>query len=281
MYFEIKLAALYKSNSRHLPNTAINIYLSRLCLHPLNHHLNIKETFMCHSVALLQHARFNPWQCYTPYFQSVYFKKKLTPCCDLPKQSTFLCTYSAYYAPTLKPWRPPTPIMTLSNCPDEFRCFNSQMQLSHADRIINSRKQKTTWPSIDSKQITQIKKTGPQVRIQISKLMLIRGNAATCPDVHGATQLGPQPVFPSTMRIKPDNRIDYISCNSTQKKKDKSLTHTFNSVYTAHFITRRKIYFIWFKEHLNFILHEETKSHFLHIAICIKTNICMYSSFIV
>ena len=48
---------------RQLPDTALHIYS------PLNHNHDIKDAFMSHSVQVLQHARFKPLQCYTPYFQ--------------------------------------------------------------------------------------------------------------------------------------------------------------------------------------------------------------------
>jgi hypothetical protein len=49
--------------------------------------------------------------------------------------------------------------------------------------------------------------------------MLIRGNAATCPDIHCGYAVGtlaPQPVLSSTMHIKFDCTIDYYTCNSTE-----------------------------------------------------------------
>ena len=55
--------------SWQLPNTALNIYLSRLCVHQLHHNHDIKEAFMSHSVQVLKHACFKPYQCCTPYSQ--------------------------------------------------------------------------------------------------------------------------------------------------------------------------------------------------------------------
>jgi len=45
----------------------MNIYSSRLCLHPLNHNHDTKEPFMYHSVPVFLRACFNPWQ----FFQCV------------------------------------------------------------------------------------------------------------------------------------------------------------------------------------------------------------------
>jgi len=40
-----------------LPNTALNIYSSRFCFHPINHNHVTKEASMCHSVPVFLCAR--------------------------------------------------------------------------------------------------------------------------------------------------------------------------------------------------------------------------------
>ena len=50
----------------------MNIYSSRLCLHPLNHNHDTKEAFMDHSVPVFLSACFNPWQ----FFQCVTGTKR-------------------------------------------------------------------------------------------------------------------------------------------------------------------------------------------------------------
>jgi len=73
----------------------------------------------------------------------VSFSKTSTPCChyksinqsiNQPTETKQMScvTKSVYYTQTLKPWRPPNPPR------DRFRCFNTQIQLPHADGIINS-----------------------------------------------------------------------------------------------------------------------------------------------
>jgi hypothetical protein len=122
-----------------LANTDLNIYSSRLCFHPLNYNHDIKEAFnMCHSVPVLQHARFDPWQCYTPYFQC-QLQENVNAMLWLTETEHMSFVRTVYYTLTLRSWRRATQIMTLSKPPDEnFRCSNSQIQLPAADRIINS-----------------------------------------------------------------------------------------------------------------------------------------------
>jgi len=43
------------------------------------------------------------------------------------------------------------------------------------------------------------------------------------------------------MRINLDNSIYYYSCKSPEQKVSSRRSHSCNSVYSAHFITRRKI----------------------------------------
>ena len=54
-------------NSWQLPNTALNIYSSQLCFHPLNHNHVTKEASVCHSVQVFLHARliYDSMQCVT------------------------------------------------------------------------------------------------------------------------------------------------------------------------------------------------------------------------
>jgi hypothetical protein len=104
--------------------------------------------------------------------------------------------------------------MSLTKSPDDHFSYSiSQIQLTHAERIINSRKHVPL--SIVVKQID------PQSRIQLSTSKLFRGNAATSPDIlrrNAVATLAAQPVPQSTVHIKLDYTIDYYSCNSTEKK---------------------------------------------------------------
>ena len=171
---------LYRPNSWQLPNTALNIYSSCICFHPLNHNYFIKEAFMCHSVPLLQHARFNPWQCYTPYFQCQSTSKKRNTMLWLTKHST----YSVYYTGTRRSWRPPNQIMKLSNRSHAYvPCSNSQIKLPHANRIINSCKHGNVLCHL-------LIRHKPWIRIHISTPMLISGNEAPYPEIHGWVPVG-------------------------------------------------------------------------------------------
>jgi hypothetical protein len=72
-----------------------------------------------------------------------------------------------------------------------------------------------TLSSIDAGQVE------PWIRIQISTAVLIRGNAATFPDIQcddAVNTLAPQPLLSSTMRIKFDYTIDYHIRNPTETR---------------------------------------------------------------
>ena len=99
-----------------MPNTALNMYSSCLCFHPLHHNHDIKEAFiMCHS-----------------YPFPVNFKKTLTACCHLPKP----CTCPLHLFCLL---HSNSQIVKFCSRPNEnFRRSSSQIQLPHADRNINS-----------------------------------------------------------------------------------------------------------------------------------------------
>jgi len=92
--------------------------------------------------------------------------------------------------------------------------------------------------------------------------MLIRGTESTCAAIHWRKA---NSAYTGTIRVKLDNTIDYYSCFSTVgggKGGGILLGVMINSVYTAHFITRRGILITYLKN-LHIILHEELRSHSL------------------
>ena len=96
---------------------------------------------------------------------SVYFKKTLTQCCHLPKQST--CPLYLFCLLYLN-----SQILTTTKPPHEnFHCSNSQMQFPYAERIIN------LWENGNLRCHPLLQKQiGPCIRTQISRSMLTRGN---------------------------------------------------------------------------------------------------------
>ena len=93
------MSVIYRSNSRQLPNAAVNIYSSHLCFHPLKHNHDTKEASQ--TLACTQTCIFGVENaCNVHYEQTLSPAKHHTskvsllpdnvqPCCDLPKQSTF------------------------------------------------------------------------------------------------------------------------------------------------------------------------------------------------
>jgi len=119
----------FVGHSWQLPNTALNNDSSCLCLHTLNRNHDIKEAFMCHSGPVLQHDRFNPWQCYISYFQCPPTSGKCQHhAVTYLNRENVLCTYSTIFKLSdredLQPWwLSPPPQMKTFGIPTRKFCF--------------------------------------------------------------------------------------------------------------------------------------------------------------
>jgi len=167
---------------------------------------------MCHSVPVLQHARFNPWQCTHLISNVILLQENVNTMLWLTE------TEHMSFVPIL------SPILELSH-PDDLQTMQRRSptplrwKLSGIDcRFTVPTRHlmlRVALPSI------QAKKKGPLYITQISTPILIRGNAATCTEIHWGKAVGimaPQPLLAITTRIKLDYTIDYYSCNSTDKR---------------------------------------------------------------
>jgi hypothetical protein len=64
------------------------IFIHHACFHPLHHNHDIKEAFVSFSSTFTTRPFQSMTVLHTIFAMLVYIKKPLTPCCDLPKQST-------------------------------------------------------------------------------------------------------------------------------------------------------------------------------------------------